>query len=166
MGRPRALVLGTGGAARAAVVALAELLSSRGGHHPRGAAPTRSAKRCARSSPRAARRVAATLSVEPFAGSPDRDRDVEVVLQGTSAGMHGAEPGEPCAAAVAWDALPAHAVALEIIYAPPETPFILRAATAHGIRTANASACFARQGALAFELWLASLLRTTRCSRR
>jgi shikimate dehydrogenase len=151
----RALVLGTGGAARSAVVALAELLGVAEvivrGRRPEAFGEEMRALLASRGS-----RVAATIAVEPFAGAPDRDRrdrDVEVVLQGTSAGMHGAEPGEACAAAVAWEALPAHAIALEVIYAPPETPF-MRAAMAHGIRTANGFGMLARQGALAFELWL------------
>ena len=54
---------------------------------------------------------------------------------------------------LAWGALPPSAVALDVVYAPPETPF-LRAASAHGIRCANGLGMLARQGALAFELWL------------
>jgi shikimate dehydrogenase len=67
--------------------------------------------------------------------------------------MTGADAGEPVAAAVAWNALPGDALALDVIYAPPETPF-LAAARARGLRTANGLGMLARQGALAFELWL------------
>ena len=67
--------------------------------------------------------------------------------------MHGADPGESVACAVAWDALPDGAVALDVVYAPPDTPF-LRAARARGLRVANGAGMLARQGALAFEIWL------------
>ncbi|HEY6463509.1 MAG TPA: shikimate dehydrogenase, partial [Polyangiaceae bacterium] len=56
-------------------------------------------------------------------------------------------------ASVAWAALPPDAVALDVVYAPPETPF-LRAARARGLRAANGLGMLARQGALALELWL------------
>jgi shikimate dehydrogenase len=67
--------------------------------------------------------------------------------------MDGADPGEVVAEAIAWTALPANAIALDVVYAPRETPF-LRAASAHRIRSANGLGMLARQGALAFELWL------------
>jgi shikimate dehydrogenase len=67
--------------------------------------------------------------------------------------MTGADAGEAVAAVVAWDALPADAVALDVVYAPPETPF-LRAARARGLAVANGFGMLARQGALALELWL------------
>jgi shikimate dehydrogenase len=74
-------------------------------------------------------------------------------MQTTSCGMTGAAPGEIVANAVDWSALPAYAVALDVVYAPSETPF-LRAARARGLRAANGLGMLARQGALAFELWL------------
>ena len=53
---------------------------------------------------------------------------------------------------MAWTALPSDAVALDVVYAPAETPF-LRAARARGLRSANGLGMLARQGALAFHLW-------------
>jgi shikimate dehydrogenase len=44
-------------------------------------------------------------------------------------------------------------VAIDLVYAPPETPF-LRAARARGMRCTNGLGMLVRQGALAFELWL------------
>jgi len=67
--------------------------------------------------------------------------------------MHGADPGDAAAGAVAWAALPHDAVALDVVYAPPDTPF-LRAARARGLRAAGGLGMLARQGALAFEIWL------------
>jgi shikimate dehydrogenase len=122
-----ALVLGAGGASRAAVAALAEL----------GAAPV----------------VVRARALSNWAPSPAAEATARAVVQATSAGMAGADPGEPVAAVVAWDALPPDAVALDVVYAPPDTPF-LRAARARGLRCRNGLGMLARQGALAFELWL------------
>lgn len=128
----RALVLGSGGAALAAVAALRVL----------GA--TDVAVR--------ARTPGATVT-QPWQPSAASETATLAVVQATSAGMTGADAGDAVAAVVAWEALPADAVALDVVYAPPETPF-LRAARARGLRCANGLGMLARQGALAFELWL------------
>jgi shikimate dehydrogenase len=127
LGGSQALVLGSGGASRAAVAALSDL----------GAAPIRV-------------RARARGNWTP---SPAEESRTFAIVQATSAGMTGADPGAIVAAAIAWDALPADAIALDVVYAPPETPF-LRAARARGLRSANGLGMLARQGALAFELWL------------
>ena len=127
----RVLVLGSGGAALAARAALASL----------GAADIRV---------RARRKGEAWQPLEP---SPSSERMTHVIVQATSAGMSGADPGEPVAAAVAWDALPPGAIALDVVYSPPETPF-LAAARRRGLKSANGLGMLARQGALALELWL------------
>lgn len=130
----RALVLGSGGAARAAVDALRAHLGA------------------AEIAVRA--RSSSTLATEPWRASPERESRTSVVVQATSAGMQGADPGEGVAGVVAWDALRQDAVALDVVYMPAETPF-LRAARARGLRCANGLGMLARQGAFAFELWLA-----------
>jgi shikimate dehydrogenase len=122
-----ALVLGSGGASRAAVAALSEL----------GASPI----------------VVRARSRSNWAPAAAVEAVTRAVVQATSAGMKGADPGEAAAAAVAWSAVPPDAVALDVVYAPPDTPF-LRAARARGLRCANGLGMLARQGALAFELWL------------
>lgn len=131
----RALVLGSGGAARAAVAALERHL---------GVTDVVVRARSARPG---------LPAPQPWLPSPESEAKTRIVVQATSAGMHGADPGETVASAVAWDALPPDAVALDVVYAPPETPF-LRAARARGLRCANGLGMLARQGALAFELWL------------
>jgi shikimate dehydrogenase len=128
----RALVLGSGGAALAAVAALRSL----------GAVDV--AVRSRR--PRAA-------TTQPWGPSPESEARSLAVVQATSGGMTGADPGDAIADVVAWGALPGDAVALDAVYAPPETPF-LRAARARGLRCSNGLGMLARQGALAFELWL------------
>ncbi len=49
--------------------------------------------------------------------------------------------------------LPPDAVAVDVVYAPRDTPF-LRAARARGLPSDDGLGMLARQGALAFELWL------------
>jgi shikimate dehydrogenase len=44
-------------------------------------------------------------------------------------------------------------VALDVVYAPPSTPF-LEAARRRGLRSTGGLGMLARQGALALELWL------------
>ena len=138
--RSRAVVIGSGGAARSAVAA-------RAGELHVGEIALR-ARRASPLSPS----EALPFVYEPRAAS-DGDARTVTVVQATSAGMTGAEPGEDVANALAWEALPANAVALDVVYAPLETPF-LRAARTHGIRATNGIGMLARQGALAFELWL------------
>lgn len=76
----------------------------------------------------------------------------DLVIQATSAGMEGADPGEEVSDVVPWSRLPAHAVAYDVVYNPPETPF-LRAASAHGLTSAGGLGMLARQAALAIALW-------------
>jgi shikimate dehydrogenase len=94
------------------------------------------------------------LVLEPLAprAAPEEPA-VMVVVQATSAGMTGKEGGEAVASAVSFSSLSARAVALDVIYAPPRTPFIAEAQRA-GIRVGNGLGMLARQGALSFEIWL------------
>lgn len=140
--RERALVLGAGGAARSAVAALVELGFA--SVAVRARRPTQAAQISARE---------AHATVEPWAARPELEAGTTAIVQATSAGMSGAEPGDAASEIVAWGALPVHAIALDVVYAPPETPF-LRAARARGLACANGLGMLARQGALALELWL------------
>lgn len=124
----RAIVLGTGGAAASAIAALENDLGVREVI------------------------VRARRGAEPLAPS-EAEKGTLTIVQATSAGMNGADPGDVVADAIGWSDLPARAIALDVVYAPPETPF-LRAAAAHGVRGANGFGMLAMQGALAFELWL------------
>ena len=136
----RALVLGSGGAARAAVVALDML----GVRVVVGRARTRGA----------VFELRPGVPVwQPLAPDPASEALTGTVVQATSAGMTGADPGALVADAVAWAALPAGAVALDVVYAPAVTPF-LDAADRRGLRCAGGLGMLARQGALALELWL------------
>jgi len=136
----RALVLGSGGAARAAVVALDTL--------------------GVRDVTVRARTPGAVFELrQGFPGrqrwGPDESSETAtgVVVQATSAGMAGADPGAVVVDAIAWAALPPSAIAFDVVYAPPATPF-LEAAARHGLRHSGGLGMLARQGALALELWL------------
>lgn len=143
----RALVLGSGGAARAAVTAI-------GAHLGIGAITVR-----ARAFADPARREAflatapCPVTTEAWEPSPAAEARTAILVQATSAGMRGADPGDDVAGVVAWDALPADAVALDVVYAPRQTPW-LRAARARLLRCDDGLGMLAGQGALALELWL------------
>jgi shikimate dehydrogenase len=151
-GRPpwserRALVIGSGGAARAAIVALATHLGVRNiAVRARAFDDARRRAEFIASAP-------APIASEPWAPSAEGERQTLAVVQATSAGMAGAAPGDGVAAVVAWDALPADAVAIDVVYAPRDTPF-LRAARGRGLGCDDGLGMLARQGSLAFELWL------------
>jgi shikimate dehydrogenase len=143
----RALVLGAGGAARAAVAALGVHLGAR------------DIVVRARAFADAARRDAfvttapCAVSPQPWRASAESEARPVAVVQATSAGMLGADPGEGVAGAVAWGALPPEAVAIDVVYSPRDTPW-LRAARARGLRCDDGLGMLARQGAMALELWL------------
>jgi len=141
-----AIVIGTGGAARAAVAALADLgvarilVRARDVTHVdplRGVAP-------------GVKIEAADLR------APDREPDdLAAIIQATSCGMTGGPPGDVVADAVAWAeiAAPGDVVAVDVVYTPRETPFLVRARSA-GLSARDGIGMLVGQGALAFELWL------------
>jgi shikimate dehydrogenase len=148
------IVLGTGGAARSAVIALAmDLGVAR--VTVRGRSRDDAKERAAIESQLAdiARAAHAEIAFEPLAPNAHTEEDALVVVQATSLGMQGAGDGDIAARAIGWSDLPPSAVAIDVVYAPKETPF-LRAAGAHGIRATNGIGMLVRQGALAIELWL------------
>jgi shikimate dehydrogenase len=140
----RALVLGAGGAARAAVAGL------RGA----GAHVTVAARRVEEG----ARLGAPTLDLADRGALADALAMADVVVQATSATMHGGPTRGGDAAAQAFvDALPLAALrrgalVTDLVYAPRDT-LLLREARAHGARTLDGLAMLLHQGALAFELW-------------
>jgi len=153
-----ALVLGAGGAARAALVALAGLgvaritLRARAFDDPSRTA--RSAELLAAMTQvlaGAAGPAAPWLVTEGLSAAPIGD--LAVVVQTSTCGMLGGPPGAIVRDAVEWGAVPAPALAYDVVYAPETTPF-LEAARARGLRSASGLGMLVRQGALAFELWL------------
>lgn len=147
-----AVVLGNGGAARAAVAALARLgaaeivVRSRATSAELEAALVRAART---SAPEGANGPALTTArLVPDAAVDARAR---VFVQATSCGMSGGPPGDVVARAVAWTSVRPDAVALDVVYGV-ETDF-LRSARGRGIPSDDGLGMLAAQGALAFGLW-------------
>jgi shikimate dehydrogenase len=142
----RAIVLGTGGAARAAVAALVDL----GFEHVyvRGrSADAFVADLAART------KGAYPISAHALVAPPAEDARVAAVVQATSCGMTGGPPGDVVRDAIHWPSLASDAIALDVVYTPRETPF-LAAARARSLAAHDGLGMLARQGARAFELWL------------
>jgi len=154
-----AVVLGTGGAARAAIVALAAHLGvKRVIVRGRSLADRAHAVPYVREVDRmlaAAGGLAASVAVgaEGLVPSHAEDPELSAIVQATTCGMQGGPPGETVARAVRWDTVPPAAVALDVVYVPRDTPF-LEAARARGLACDDGLGMLARQGALAFEAWL------------
>jgi shikimate dehydrogenase len=142
----RGLVLGSGGAARAAVAALAGLGVREIVVRARAFEDAAQRERFVGAAP-------APVVPQPWRASAESEAATLAVVQATSAGMKGADSGEAVADAVDWAALPEGAVAIDVVYAPRDTPF-LRSARARGLRCDDGLGMLARQGALVFELWL------------
>lgn len=77
----------------------------------------------------------------------------DLVIQATSAGMMGADPGEPVAALVPWSKMPKHAVALDLVYRPARTPF-LAAAEGAGLKALSGIGMLVRQAEASYRIWL------------
>ncbi|MFO0761088.1 MAG: hypothetical protein U0359_31710 [Byssovorax sp.] len=74
------------------------------------------------------------------------------MIQATSAGMLGADPGEGVCAVVPWGKLPRHALAYDVVYAPSVTPF-LRVAASEGLEAVGGLGMLVRQAELSIQLW-------------
>ena len=134
-----AVLLGAGGAARAVAYALLQA----------GIGPLSIFNR----HPERARALAADLgrgaSVEAFAlDAPERRERLArcaLLVNTTAVGLHGERLLPP-------EEVPTHALVVDIIYNPPETPLLADAAR-RGARTLNGLPMLVYQAALAFERW-------------
>lgn len=153
----RAVVLGSGGAAPAVVAAcrgagIAEIFVTARRFDP--ASPESSWPGAAALQQLGARALPwPAFGAEARARFDAAARGAGLVVQCTSAGMQGADSGEPLARLVTWSELAADALAYDLIYAPLETPF-LRAAREAGLRAAHGLHMLVGQARLAVELWL------------
>jgi shikimate dehydrogenase len=77
----------------------------------------------------------------------------DVIIQATAAGMKGSDRGEIVASLIPWDRLKKDALVYDLVYNPPETPF-LRVAKERGLRHSGGLGMLARQGAHSLSLWL------------
>jgi len=78
---------------------------------------------------------------------------IDLIVQCTSAGMHGADDGKALAELVPFEHLPQSALAYDLVYNPALTPFLERA-RASGLHAENGLGMLVTQAALAIELWL------------
>ena len=155
-GGTRALVIGNGGAALACVVACQQLgfaevlVTARAFDARRDPGAWAHAKDFERLGALPVAWLASNAT------SLARVAGVELVLQATSAGMHGADAGEGLAQLVPWSALASGSVAYDLVYNPALTPF-LREAEARGLRAEGGLSMLVAQAQLAIELWLGVL---------
>lgn len=164
--RSRAAILGSGGAAAAAIVACKELGFKVVGVASRSWLDTEATHE--NDAARLARQLGALAC--PW---PSQDRAVpsskfsaamrlqwtelavqaDLVIQATSAGMSGADDGTELARLVPFDKLPKHAVALDVVYRPAVTPFLAEA-TRVGIASKNGLGMLVRQAEATYVEWL------------
>ena len=150
----RGLVLGSGGAALAAVAALARL-----GVKELGVSARRFDVKVSRDSWPGAEdfdRLGAMLVAWPDSTSNelgDFAESADVIVQATSAGMHGAGPGTAVSGVVPWSRLGRRTLAYDLVYNPADTEF-LQAARAHALPALGGLGMLVGQAAFAFELWL------------
>ena len=144
----RAIVLGTGGAARAALVGLAgagvEQICVAGRRLAQAEALVAELRaHCAPSV-----LAAADLAALPGAALADCD----LLVQATSATLGDGAGAHAFAASVPLEDLPAHAVVCDLVYKPLHTALMQRASE-RGLRTVDGLGMLLHQGALAFERW-------------
>jgi shikimate dehydrogenase len=154
----RAAIIGSGGAAQAAVVACRSLgmvdiaVSGRSWRSEAARAEWKHAP--------AFEALGATPCAWPSHPSDRgpgtlsaRMLDADVIVQATSAGMHGAGPGEEVSAWVPWRELGPRVAVIDVVYNPRVTPF-LEAAAAAGLTHRDGLGMLVRQAALALGIWL------------
>ncbi len=140
-----AIVLGAGGAARAAVVALA-------GRVEHVVIANRTAARAGALAAALAPAAAVRGTTVAATAWPDSSADwshVALVLNATSLGLDG--QGDALHA-LPWPTLSTHCAALDLVYAARPTPFVALA-TGQGMRALDGACMLVEQGALAFERW-------------
>jgi shikimate dehydrogenase len=145
----RAVVLGAGGAARAAVVGLAS----------RGVRQIVVAARRVEQAEQLVSQVAAICGNSALEVSDlSREslsihfREATLLVQSTSATLANSSDASDFAAQLALDALPGEAAVVDLVYKPRETTVLARAKE-RGLKTVDGLGMLLHQGALAFELW-------------
>lgn len=148
-GATSALVVGAGGAARAAVSAC----------RARGLRDiTVVARRRTEASEELFARMGARCCSWPddphaISALSDAVCSADVLIQATSAGMSGGPPGEGIAELIPWERVPASALAYDVVCTPAVTPF-LEAARGRGLRARGGLGMLVGQAAAAIRIWL------------
>lgn len=78
---------------------------------------------------------------------------VDLIVQATSAGMQGADPGVDVSTIIPWQRVGSRAFAYDVVYNPPSTPFLSRARE-RGMNARGGLGMLVGQAARAIELWL------------
>jgi shikimate dehydrogenase len=130
-------ILGAGGAARAVLVALIE----------RGAREIRLINRTFERAEQIAAELGGPIKAYPWERRSDLIGDVALLTNATNQGM----TGKP-ALDISLDRLPQQALVSDLIYVPPETPF-LKTARARGNVTVNGLGMLLHQARPAFKAW-------------
>ena len=144
-----ATIVGAGGAARAAVVGLAQA----------GAAKiTVSARRLDAASAliqslqNPLQQTRCTLTTCDMGDLSSAFKHTDILVQATSATLGESDAAHTFAASLPLAALPPHATVTDLVYKPLETT-VLAAAKARGLKTVDGLGMLLHQGALAFERW-------------
>ncbi len=163
--RLRAAILGAGGAATAALAACKRLgfavvgVTTRSWRDTASIHESDSAQRV-----RELGGLTAVWPTEPEGGGRSKLSTVmrlqwgelaetaDIVIQATSAGMVGADPGEEIAAVVPFEHMKPSAVAMDLVYRPAMTPF-LRVAEQNGLRILPGLGMLVRQAEASFKIW-------------
>lgn len=140
-----ALILGAGGAARAVLVALLE----------NGVPKILIANRTHEKAQRMAAEFGPSVAAVDWADRNHAMADLALLVNATDRGM----TGKP-ALDVAMDRLPATALVGDLIYTPPETPFLLQARL-RGNLTVNGLGLLLNQARLGFQAWFGVLPSVT-----
>ena len=147
----RVVVVGAGGAARAAVGGIAQAGAAEISVLARRVAQARELVAALGPVAGETRLHAGALSAAPGGLSDRAFAGASLVVQATSATLHH-EGGAALARALPFDLLAPRAAVVDIVYAPRETA-VLTAAAAAGCRTVDGVGMLLHQGAIAFELW-------------
>ncbi|MBS3649765.1 shikimate dehydrogenase [Pseudaminobacter sp. 19-2017] len=132
-----AAVLGAGGAARAVLFALKQ----------RGFSEVRLFNRTVERAEALAREFGPIVSAHPLDHANDRVSDASLLVNTTSAGMHGQPELD-----LDLTRLPADALVTDIVYVPLETP-LLAAARRAGLKTVDGLGMLLHQAVPGFERW-------------
>ena len=142
----RVVVLGAGGASRAAVVGLANAgaaeISVLSRRPEQGEALRRSL----------AGELACGLEVAPLSDAENRFAGATLLVQATSATLESNPGAQAFAESVPIEALPDEATVLDMVYEPLQTALLARAQE-RGLRTVDGLGMLLHQGAIAFEMW-------------
>ncbi len=141
------VILGAGGAARAAIVGLGQAGASR-----IVIAARRQDRALALATELAPAAQTAVHGVDMDAGLREALSSATLLVQATSATLQGDPNAQAFADSIAIDALPPHATVIDLVY-KPRTTTLMQRAEQRGLRTVDGLGMLLHQGAIALQLW-------------